>query len=135
MPASPRERGFSLLEVLIALAIVGLALAAAAGTFGAGLLGHEAARDAATALSLAEGKLAEAGIAAPLGESRSEGSFANRFDWQVTVAPYDDPSEDRLAATNDGWRLYRVLVAVAWQDGRRRRELTLATLRLRPTPP
>ena len=111
------------------MAIVGLALAAAPGTIGAGLAGHEAARDVATALAVAEGKLAETGVADPLRESRSEGSFAGRFDWQMTVAPYDDPTEDRLSGANAALRLYRVAVSVAWQDGHRQRQLALATLR------
>jgi len=130
-----RAAGFSLIEVLIALAIVGLALAAAAGTFGAGVAGHAAARDAATALAVAEEKLAGAGVTAPLRESRSEGSFADRFDWQLTVASYDDPAKDRLAGANATLRLYRVAISVAWQDGHRQRQLALATLRLGRVPP
>ena len=139
MPASSAEprraAGFSLIEVLIALAIVGLALAAAAGTIGAGLSGHEAARDAATALSLAEGKLAEAGIAAPLREGQSDGSFADRFTWQVSIATYADPAEDRFASGHAAMRLYRIAVSVAWQDGHRERRLALDTVRLGRAPP
>ena len=121
--------------MLVALAIVGLGLAAAAGTVGAGLSGHEASRDAETALSLAEGKLAEAGIAAPLREGQSEGAFAERFAWQVSIEPYADPGEDRLAAAVDPMKLYRIAVSVAWQDGHRERRLALATMRLGRAPP
>lgn len=120
------ERGFSLIEVIVALAIVGFALSAGAAAIGSGMIGHDAARDAGTALAVAEARLAAAGVTAPLEESRAKGVFADRFDWQMTVAPYDDARP---------WRLYRVAVSVAWRSGHRRRELALSTLRLGPAPP
>ena len=68
MRSSCSSSGFSLVEVLFALAVVGLALGATAGLFGNFGIGHETADDADHALTLAENTLAEAGTATPLAD-------------------------------------------------------------------
>jgi general secretion pathway protein I len=128
--------GFSLIEVLVALAIVGLILGAAAGVFGSGLAAHETAADVDTAVSLAQSKLAEGGIAELPDPGTKQGVFAGRFAWRLTVAPYVEPA-DTTANTAAGAplaapavRLYRITAQVAWRAGRHERRLALSTLRL-----
>ena len=123
-----REAGFSLVEVLLALAIAGLIVAATVGVLRNGLVGHATADDAAVAAALADQKLAEAGITETLRPGSSAGVFG-RFRWRVTVAPFADPEEP------PNLRLYRVAAEIEWNDGPRRRQYDLATLRLGPTPP
>jgi general secretion pathway protein I len=130
-----RSAGFSLIEVLVALAIVGLALAAAAETLGIGLTSHDTAKDAAAALAVAEDEIAQAGAGAPLRAETRDGNFADRFAWRLVVAPYDEPQSDRFAEPASNFRLFRVAVTVSWQDGRRQRRLALATVRLGRAPP
>jgi general secretion pathway protein I len=120
--------GFSLIEVLFALAVVGLALGATAGLFGNFGLGHETADDADHALALAENTLAEAGTEAPLAPGERAGRDG-RFSWQLAVAPYADPD------TPQTYRLYRLEAGISWRDGLRERRLALATVRLAPAPP
>lgn len=132
----------------MALVIAGLALTAIAGVFGTGLLVHQASDEVATALTLAEGKIAAAGAGEALRPGRSEGVFAGRYSWELTIAPYDDRQDaDRQDASRQGkaaavgaqplsaLRLYRIAAAVAWREGARQRRLALATLRLGPSPP
>lgn len=138
-----RSAGFTLIEVLIALAIAGLVLAAVAAVFGTGVAGQETASDANTALALAEEKLAAAEAVSLVKTGRSGGDYGGRFEWQVAVSRYDDPGEkdlpaaDALASQPAGGalQLYRIDAVVAWRDGRRRRELALSTVRLLPAPP
>jgi general secretion pathway protein I len=135
MFAKPRPTaGFTLIEVIVALAVVGLALAAIAGVFSNGLLGHEVAADADAALALAEERLALAEAAEILRPGTSSGHFADRFDWQTTIAPYDD-TPDQAPRPAISLRLYRIAVSIAWRDGHRSRQLALSTLRLGPPPP
>src|ERR1700691_4587257 len=88
MTSGKRQAGFTLIEVLVALAIIGLALGAVAGVFGQGLAGHETASEAEAALAVAEEQLALA--AATPHPGAANGVFANRYAWQATVAPYQD---------------------------------------------
>jgi prepilin-type N-terminal cleavage/methylation domain-containing protein len=123
--------GFTLIEVLVALAIVGLAMATIAGVFSNGLVGHETAADAEAALALGEEQLALAGATAALRPGTSKGDFAGRFAWQTTISPYVDGDDVTQGAQPAGMPLlYRIAVSVAWHDGHRSRELALSTVRL-----
>lgn len=123
-----REAGFTLIEVLVALAIIGLALGAVAGVFGVGLTAHETASSAETALAVAEEQLSLA--AATPRPGATNGIFADRFTWQATVASYQDPANKAADAPTSAPPLYRIAVSVAWNDGRHMREVSLSTLRL-----
>ena len=123
-----RESGFTLIEVLVALAIIGLALGALAGVFSQGLEGHETAAAAETALAVAEEQLTLAAATPRAGAAN--GVFAGRFAWQTKAAPYTDPGAKAADAPSALPPLYRIAVSVAWQDGRRSREVSLSTLRL-----
>jgi len=145
MPSSRAKPGggFSLIEALVALVITGLALSAIAGVLGNGLMGHQASEEAATALTLAEGRIALAGAGDALRPGRSTGVFAGRYSWELTIAQYDDrqdPDRQNKAAASFGQplsalRVYRIAATVAWREGARQRRLALATLRLGPSPP
>jgi len=125
---SSNSSGFSLIEVLFALAVVGLALGATAALFGNFGLGHRTADDADHALALAEDTLAEAGLSAPLAPGARAGR-AGRFSWQLAVAPFDD------ADTPKNLRLYRLEARISWREGFSERRLALSTLRLAAPPP
>jgi general secretion pathway protein I len=135
------DRGFTLIEVLVALAVVGLALAAVAGVLGTSLMAHETVAGAEQALALAEERLAFATTPGALLPGTSKGNFAGNYAWQITVAPYNDgrdetrPIGKKEADLNDRLRLYQVSVSVTWRDGHRGRQLALTTVRLGAAPP
>lgn len=132
MTRAKSQSGFTLIEVLVALAIVGLALGAIAGVFGQGLTAHETASGAETALAVAEEQLALA-TATPR-PGGANGVFANRFAWQTNVAPYQDTADKTADAPSALPPLYRIAVSVAWHDGRHTHEVSLSTLRLGAAP-
>jgi general secretion pathway protein I len=121
--------GFSLIEVLFALAMIAVALGTAATLLNNGLLAARTSSDVAAALALADEKLAEAGVSAPLQPGSSSGVFG-RFTWSVIVAPYDDSD-----SASQHLQLYRIDARIGWHDGFQRRQFVLATVRIGPTLP
>jgi general secretion pathway protein I len=121
--------GFSLIEVLFALALIGLALGTAAALLSNGLLAARTAGDVATALALAEEQLAATGVTQPLQPGSTSGTFG-RFTWAITIAAYDDP-----AITSQRVQLYRIEARIGWRDGFQRRQFALATVRIGPPLP
>lgn len=120
--------GFTLVEVLVALTILSVALAALLVIFADSFQRVSRVEASTTAASLAQSLLAAAGRDVPLREGDTEGSFANRFRWRMRITRYGD------AADQEAWvvRAHRILVEVSWMDGRLERSTTLDTLRLTP---
>ena len=124
--------GFSLLEVLVAFTVLALVLGAVLQVVASGLRAAGAGEEYTRATLLAQSKLAEFSVTEQLPEGVEEGSFDDRFDWRLTVAPYlfaQEPAGtqeiDRLAVTP-----VTVTVEVSWEQGVRRHSVELTTLQL-----
>lgn len=125
------QRGFTLLEVVVAFVVLALALTTLFQIFSAGLARAGELDEYTRALAVAESKLAAAGVETPLQEGETAGETPDRaFSWRVAVRR--DPETMEMAKTRTiPLELYRVEVKVAWRmaDGRNR-ELRLDTLQL-----
>ena len=121
-------RGFTLLEVLVALSILGVAVVASIQGFAQGLRLLKLSGDHQEAMLIADQRVRE--VLAPE-EGREEGAD-RQFQWSRSIAKVpmaDDPGVARPVA----WTVYQVDVRVRWDD---RREVQLVTLRTVPnTPP
>lgn len=86
------QRGYTLLEVIVAFALLALALGLLLGTLSGGVRQVRAA-DAATRASLhAQSLLAEMDMQAPLAPQHRQGKFEQgRYSWQLDVRPWVDP--------------------------------------------
>jgi prepilin-type N-terminal cleavage/methylation domain-containing protein len=129
------ERGFTLLEVLVASVIAALMFAALLQTALSGIRAVRSAGAYETAMALARSHLAMLGRNAADEAGDSHGSDGP-FDWRVQVKPEAVASsgagivnwylhKDEARAT-----LYAVSVTVSWQSEGRRRELRVDTKRL-----
>jgi general secretion pathway protein I len=114
-----RAGGFSLLEMVVAMAILGLALGALYQAASGATRNVRSDERFAYGVELARTLLANYAVLPPGGVS-SNGETAGGFNWQVATRPID-LGRSALAAAS----LYDIEVAVRWQDGVRRREVVL----------
>ena len=126
---TPRDEGFTLLEVLVALVVLSTTVVAALQLFGGGLRLAGAAGSHSAAALLASAKLAEI-EPGPLTEGTTEGAEGPyRWTRRVTLAPSLLPvAPDTPEAVTI--RLARVNVEVRWGLGRRLELVTLRTWRI-----
>ena len=116
--------GFTLVEIIVALAILSLSLNVILPAISDALWRTGEAEAQAEAASLARSLLAQAGSAVTLNDGMAIGHFENGFRWQLHVTPYG--SADQAVPV----RPYRVVAEVIWGDPPRERSVALSTLRL-----
>src|SRR5271167_3741479 len=82
--------GFTLLELLVALVILGLGLTVLFGSVGDGVRGASLAARQRDAASAAESMLAELGHSRPLADGETDGDLPNGLHWHLVVGPYGE---------------------------------------------
>ncbi len=145
-PSSPRRlrmpkrstRGFTLLEVLVAFALLAVALTLLLGTLSGAARQVGEADLRSRAVLHAQSLLAATGVQAPLQEGQREGEWEDgRYHWSLQVQPYVEPrATGTMAAPVDAIgvpRLLELRLQVRWSQ-RRGGQLEWRTLRLVPPP-
>jgi type II secretion system protein I len=117
------QAGFSLLEVLIALAILGTAVVAAIQGVSQGLRLLKVSGDQQQATVVADQKAREVVSLVEGVESGSEG----RFSWQRVTRVVEAP-DLTPADSAPKWRVFEIAVAVTWDEQRRVDVTTLRTV-------
>ena len=123
-----RRGGFTLLEIIVAMAIFGLGVVTLLQIFSLGL--RLGARSSVETESMAYGRLVMDEILARrnIDEGASQGNFQDRGRWQLLIQNVNDP--ERTLSLGAGWELKRVSVAMHLRDAGKEREVELMTLRL-----
>ena len=144
VPCSLRSSGFTLIEVLAAIALLAIAFAVGLGALGKSA--HNAAHSAAlnTAVEHAQSLLAGQGLEGPLKDETLSGTFDDGMAWTLKVRGLPKPTSpsgvqdgaalqqgDVLVAQASGIDLYQLDVAVQYGAGRM---LRLSTQRAQAAP-
>ena len=125
------QRGFTLVEVVVAFVLLSLVLVAGFEVFTTGMRRAGELEDRSIALELAESTIARAGVEVPLQESQHAGQSPDgRFQWSLGIRRAERDGDPNVPVTNS-YGLYRIDVSVRWNgaDGRERR-IALATAQL-----
>jgi general secretion pathway protein I len=130
--AGARQHGYTLLEIIVAFAVLGAALVLLLGTLSGGLRQVRWAADSARAALHARSLLDVAGVGEPLVPGRREGGFDDgRYRWVLEVEPFLDPARPPDEPVDPfGPRLMHLVLQVQWGEGGPRERLRLETLRL-----
>lgn len=125
----PYAAGFTLLEVLVAVAIVAIALVTFMGLHLRSLDATIRAQDLTTAVLLAQAKMATMGEFPDAGEEQGkfEGLELERFQWSTAVTEHTLDAVDGGQSVN----VRRLEVTVFWADGQQTRHYTLEAYGLR----
>ncbi len=123
-----RVDGFTLVEVLVAGAILVSVLTVALGVFSSGVAGTRKADEYTHALSIAVARMAEIEGDTLVAPGAWNGVADERFEWRTRVEPVFVAQGDPQPAV--ALVPYQVVVQVAWQEREQRRAVELQTLRL-----
>lgn len=126
--ANPSEPGFTLIEMVVALAILAMVLGALFQSFSSGLRTMGVAEQHLKAALIAESTLARYADRNLLLEPGETGE-TDGFGWSAQVTPMQD--EDLPQPPDVPWQAYRVDVTVSWPPGR---SIRLSSVRLGAPP-
>ena len=121
--------GFTLLEVLIALVIAGLALGALFRASGVGLVAVEVASRYEEAAQRAQSHLAAIGEELASLQGETEGDDGGGYRWRLRIVPVASWYEEAATSTPFNTTLFDVEVAVSWPSAISERSVTLKTRR------
>ena len=130
------QHGFTLLEILLAIAILGVALTVIMQQFSAGLRIAHTSRTYTTATAYAKQKLEEFQLEEEMEEGEEVGDFDDGYTWKVSVLPYEDYMEEAVESGEDEelfehlpLEMYRLESVVYWMEGEKEKSVSLVTLK------
>ena len=125
--ALDKRNGFTLLEVLVAMAVLSIALVAVFELFSAGLRGLTAADDYVSASIKAESKMREILDDENLEEKTLQETTDDGYRIDAAIKKTDMERTEKLQV-----ELFEINLSVIWTRGSRERSLKLKTLKLVP---
>lgn len=130
---SAADRGFTLIEVLIAFLIAAMAVAALVRATTGAVMSSRVAGRYDEAVARAQSHLA-ALSASPLTDSDRQGDEGGGFHWRVRVAAAGaaHPARQFRAIPQGAVTLYRITVTLTWTEAGRSRAVQLDSARLGP---
>lgn len=122
--------GFTLIEVLIAVMILGLSITVILHQFSVALRAGSISQENTQAVIYAKQKIEALKSARELTDSSDSGSFDDGFEWKTTVTEYVHSDYDAEPETYDNLRFetFKLQSVVTWRDGERERMVELSTL-------
>ena len=126
------QRGYTLLEIIVAFAVLGLALTLLLGTLAGGVRQVRWSADSARAALHAQSLLDEVGVGEVLVPGTRDGSFdGGRYRWRLDIEPYVDRARPPDQPVDPfAPQLLHLVLQVQWGEGTPRERLQLESLRL-----
>ena len=129
---SSLQTGYTLLEVIVAFALLAMALTLLLGILSGSTRQVRQSADAGRAAMYAQSVMDQVGVGERLAASERDGEFEQgRYRWRLRVAPWRDPAvaASGQPMTLGGPELFEITLAMQWGDGPGQR-LQLRTLRI-----
>ena len=127
------QNGFTLLEILLAIAILGVASTVIMQQFSAGLRIAKISGDYTTAIGHAKQILEEFSLEEEIEETEENGTFDDGYTWRISIVPYEDylveEGEDEDLFEHLPLEMYRLDSTVYWMEGEKEKSITLSTLK------
>jgi len=128
----PRQRGFTLLEVLLAFVVFAISFAVVLEIIAGSMRSTVRTKDYSEAALLAQSLMESVGNELPLEPGAYQGETDDGYRWAIEISDFEGIGEDtrtlELAEMNST-QLYWVDLQLSWGDERRNRDVQFTTIR------
>jgi len=125
-----KDRGFTLIEVVVALAILGVGLIVIIELFSGGLRLGRTSGEYTQAIGYARLKMEEISLARQMIEGIEEGEFDKNFRWKLEVKKVDILPIEEAQDITLPVELYRIKMNVLWKSGSQERSAVIESLKV-----
>ena len=127
-----KQRGYTLIEVLVAFSVLALALTLLLGTLSGATRQVRWSADAGRAALHAQSLIAQAGVGEALVPGSRQGELdAGRYRWRLEVEPWLDPELPPAPLSDPfGEQMMALQLTVEWGEGGPQQRLQVRSLRL-----
>jgi len=126
-PSASRSAGFTLLEVVVAMTIVGIGVVTLLELFSMGLRAGSRSSVATEAIAYGRQAMDEILLRRNVEEGEQQGALNERVRWKVGIQTVKEPSD---ALSSSAWELREIILDVRVTDAGRDRPVELRTYRL-----
>ncbi|OGW07891.1 MAG: hypothetical protein A2W77_03785 [Nitrospinae bacterium RIFCSPLOWO2_12_39_16] len=125
------DKGFSLIEVLVAITILGITLGIIMPLFSGAMRSVRASEEYSQAILLAKKGMEDTVLMEDIHLGTEEGSFGNGYTWKRTISPFEISEEEEYLNENLPFNLYDVEVKVEWMSASVEKAMSLRSVILR----
>jgi len=133
LPASMRKvfatTGFTLIEVVVALAILGIGLTVIFELFSGGLRLASISQEYSVAVNYGRMKMEEIAFQSKVEEGDEEGQFDENFRWKVAIQKVDILPAEKDTDFKPPVELFQITVNIIWKSGSQERSATFESYR------
>ena len=122
-------QGFTLIEIIVALAILGIALTVIIELFSGGLRLGRFSKEYTNAVNYARMKMEEIESQENIEEGTLEGEFDPIFHWRVGMKKVDILPAEKSADFKPPVELFQIKVDVMWKSGSQERSASIESYR------
>ena len=119
------DKGFTLIEVVIALAILGIGLTVIMELFSGGLRLGRVSEEYTKAMNYASVKMEEIANQKTIEEGEDEGEFDKTYRWKIGIEKTDILPGDRGTEFKPPADFYHIRISVFWKSGSKDKSASL----------
>ena len=124
-----KNKGFTLIEVLVAVAILGVGLTVIIELFSGGLRLGRASEEYTKAVNYARIKMEEIAVKPTIKEGSEEGEFDETFRWQVEVKKVEILPIENKPDFKPPAQFFQVRINIIWKSGSKEKSTHIESYR------
>jgi general secretion pathway protein I len=120
------EKGFALIEILVAVSVLAISLVVIFQLFSGGLKSRKLSEYYTRGVFHAREKMAEILLTPDLSEGETQGEFEDAYEWQAVITRVT-PEEDQEKVPVE---LLNIAIHITWHEGEKKKSFVIDTLKV-----